>query len=440
MDDESENNVYNWIKVFDDTPSIKPLQSTFQKTPTQARVFQFQEQFPTDMEGSFSPDFVSDSPELSLTTRATVARDDSLPEQSNTKEPEVSSPRSTLEVRGSTPDSSIESFSVNSPSLLTWQMDEQQEYHDEAAYSTDGTSLIKISNIFCICCKSWARDGINCSDCVTTLIMSRRSKINKCEVSNKLLVDAAKALDNLKNNAFREQQKLRIVSRRRRVIALQQLLNRERMELEALSRANEEKQSDLQVKRLKLKIEEEKLNGLKLLLASHKGIDLQAKVNIIKKEETLLHKEQRRYILNGLMQLLPVDIIKNSINGIIIPRNVTPSCVYIPNLDQIYGYIIIYTLKLEQFYTSRHLLRTRLSYQGTRSMISDGKQQYALYLKCNSKRGVKNYQKAIHLFDKELLELATIIGVPRHCLKKFCLIGNLWNVLVFVHEHRSREV
>jgi hypothetical protein len=221
MDDESENNVNNWINVFDDTPSTKPLRSSFQKTPTQARVFQFQEEFPTEMECSFSPDFISDSSENSPTTKATVARDDSLPEQSNTREPEVSSTRSTLEVRASTPDSSIESFSINSPSLLTWQMDEQLEHHDEGRYSSDGTSLVKISNIFCICCKSWARDGLNCSKCVTNLILSRRSKIDNCEGSNKLLVDAAKALDNLKNNAFREQQNLRMTRRRRRVIALQ---------------------------------------------------------------------------------------------------------------------------------------------------------------------------------------------------------------------------
>lgn len=136
------------------------------------------------------------------------------------------------------------------------------------------------------------------------------------------------------------------------------------------------------------------------------------------------------------MYLFPVDIIDNSINGITIPRELTPSCVYVPNLAQIYGYIILYMLKLEQFYTSQYVLRRRLSFHGTRSMISDGADEYALHLRCNSKKGVKSYQKAIDLFDKQLMTLATLIGVPRHCLKRFCLIGNLWNILTFIHEHK----
>jgi len=441
MDNECEQNVYNWIKVVDDTPYVKPIWPPFQKTPTQACVFQFQEEeCPTDMECSFSPDFLSDSSELSPSTQDRVVGDGSLPEQSNTREPEVLGTASVLEVRAFALDSSFESFSVNAPSVINWQMDEQLEHLGEDAWSTDCTSLVEVSNIFCICCKSWAKDGVNCSDCVNQLILSRRREIDKCECSSKLLVDAAETLGNLKNNSIREQHNIRMKNSRRRVIALQQLLKRERKEFEALARDNEEKQSDLAVKRLKLKVEREKLNRFKLLLASHKGVDLHAKVNLIKKEETVLQKDQRKYILNGLMQLLPVDIIKNSINGIIIPRNVTPSCVYIPNLDQIYGYISIYILKLEQYYTSRYLLRTRLSFQGTRSMISDGKQEYALYLQNNSYKGIRSFQKAIDLFDKQLYELAAIIGVPRHCLKKYCLIGNLWNVLVFIHEHKSREV
>jgi len=444
MDDEPEKTVCNWIKVFDDTSTIQPSQSPFQKTPTQVMVLQCQMESLEDEECSFSPEFLTDSSELSHTTQSLAAREESQAEESKTKKPVDPTAISILEARGIVADSSCESFSINSPTLLTWQRSGPLENVEMGIQNTDVSSLGEVSNPFCTWCKSWARDGLNCADCVTHLILSRRSEIDKSESSLKVLVDAAKAFDTIKKSSFREEHELRMKKNRRRVIALQQLLKRERAEFEVLARAHEEKQSDLELQELNLKKQREWLKRVKLLLVSNKGKDLKAKVKLKVKEENVLQKEQRKYILNGLMQLLPIDIINNSINGITIPRSVTPSCVFIPNLEQIYGYIIIYMLKLEQFYTSQHFLRTRLSYQGTRSMISDGndgKQEYPLYLQGSSKKErIKSYQTAIDLFDKLLIELAIRIGVPRYCLKRFSLIGNLWNVVTFIHEHKRLDL
>merc|ERR1719334_545723 len=71
------------------------------------------------MECSFSPDFLSDSSELSPSTQDRVAGDGALPE-SNTREPEVLGTASVLEVRAFTLDSSFESISVNAPSVTNW--------------------------------------------------------------------------------------------------------------------------------------------------------------------------------------------------------------------------------------------------------------------------------------------------------------------------------
>jgi len=439
MDDEPENNVNNWIKVLEDTSTIQPSQSSFQKTPSQAVVLQSQVESLEDEECSFSPEFITDSSDLSLATQSLAVREESQAEWSTSIQPPDPTAFSTVELRGSIAGSSCESFSIKSPRLLTWEHSRSQENLDRGTQNIHINALGEVSNPSCSWCKSWARDGLNCAGCVTYLILSRRREIDQSESSLKMLVGAAKELDKMKKSTIKEQHDLRMKKNRRRVIALQQLLKREKTEFEALVRAHEEKQSDLAEQELNLKKQRENLERVKLLVESNKGNDLKAKIKLKEKEENVLHKEQRKYILDGLMQLLPIDIINNSINGIVIPRSVTPSCVYIPNLEQIYGYIIIYMLKLEQFYTTQHFLRTRLSYKGTRSMISDGKQEYQLYPRGNSKKGIKSYQNAIDLFDKHLMELAIRIGVPRYCLKRFSLIGNLWNILTFIHEHKIVE-
>lgn len=434
MDDEPEVNLYQWIKVFDNPSPIKHPQSSVQKKPTQACAFQSQGEFPTDMDCSFSPEFLSDSPEPSPSYQSLLGREESATKISNSSTSVISVVKSIQEVGEFVPGCS-ESCTANSPSVLTWRENGRFEPHEKGTWS-ESSSPVEIPNVFCYFCKSWAKNGLKCSWCVTHLISCRKQEINKCENSITVLVNAARALDKLKKRTLREQHELRMRNTRRRLVALQQLLERERIELEALTRAHHKQQCDLVVKELKLKVARGKLKRVKLLHQSWKGINLKAKVNIVEKKKNVLQNERRKYILNGLMYLFPVDIIDNSINGITIPRELTPSCVYVPNLEQIYGYIILYMLKLEQFYTSQYVLRRRLSFHGTRSMISDGTDEYALHLRCNSKKGVKNYQKAIDLFDKQLMTLATLIGVPRHCLKRFCLIGNLWNILTFIHEHK----
>jgi len=271
------------------------------------------------------------------------------------------------------------------------------------------------------------------------LVISKTKIIEQTESANEILAKAAKVLYNQKS-VYREQRELRVRNARRRVQALQQLLERERNEVKALTGDIEEKHIELGLKTLHLKMEKDRLARLKFLIESINESSLKSKSNLAKRKEIVLVKKRRKYLLRGLMQLLPIDITSNSINRIITPREVSPSCVYVPGLGQVYGFLIIYLLKIQQFYSNEYNFKTKISFKGSKSTISDGKRKRALYLKNSSRKSVRRFQKAIDLFDQHLIQLALQVGVPRACLKRFILIGNLWNVLTFIHEHKKPDI